>query len=151
MSKRCFKCKKVKPISGFYKHPQMPDGFLNKCKECAKKDSKERERRLRTTDPNWLASERKRCRAKQANYRKLGLAHKTSNAVKHAWRKRNKLKSRTHSVASRAVRAGKITPKSVCEGCGKKHPRLEKHHPDYSKPLEVQWLCPKCHGKTRRK
>jgi len=38
MNKICFKCGKEKPLTAFYEHPRMPDGHVNKCKECNKLD-----------------------------------------------------------------------------------------------------------------
>jgi len=37
-SKTCFKCLSTLPISDFYKHPEMRDGHLGKCKSCSKQD-----------------------------------------------------------------------------------------------------------------
>ena len=39
--KICFKCGQQKELNQFYKHPQMLDGHLGKCKECSKKDVRE--------------------------------------------------------------------------------------------------------------
>jgi ribosomal protein S27AE len=35
-----------------------------------------------------------------------------------------------------------------CEVCGEK--KVEAHHDDYDKPLDVRWLCPAHHAETHR-
>src|SRR3990167_4730194 len=42
MIKQCFKCKRKKNINLFYKHKEMKDGYLGKCKKCTKKDVQDR-------------------------------------------------------------------------------------------------------------
>ena len=62
-TKVCFKCEIEQPITEFYKHARMEDGHLNKCKNCTKKDTKEREKILRS-NPEWVEKEKKRGREK---------------------------------------------------------------------------------------
>jgi len=46
-----------------------------------------------------------------------------------------------------ALKTGKLT-KGVCEVCGE--PEVHAHHDDYTKPLDVRWLCVKHHAILRR-
>lgn len=48
----------------------------------------------------------------------------------------------------REVSKGTIIRPDRCSKCGKKKKRIEAHHPDYSKPLAVVWLCTRCHGEA---
>lgn len=135
--KTCFKCGLEKPLEDFYKHAQMADGHLNKCKVCTKLDM----RNDRVTKPRVREYDRQRAK----------LPHRVANAarVSRAWRQKHPERARAHVVAER--RNGDAP--EFCEGCGLKK-RLEKHHHDYSKPLLVVWLCKPCHAiadKIRRR
>ena len=133
--KTCFKCVTEKPLSDFYKHPQMADGHLNKCRECAKKDSDDNFKR-KQEDPHWQIKERERQRKKQANRRDMGLAKKYQ-------RKNDYIKTKEkYGEYLSAIKNGKLTPQP-CAVCGKD--KTQGHHEDYSKPLDVVWLCIRHH------
>lgn len=53
-------------------------------------------------------------------------------------------RGRAWSLVRRAIRDGFLTP-APCESCGAE--RSEAHHDNYDKPLDVRWLCNKCHKK----
>lgn len=53
---------------------------------------------------------------------------------------------RAQLMAQRAKKRGRLQSKP-CQRCGSAE-HITMHHPDYSKPLEVQWLCQPCHTKV---
>ena len=146
--KRCIHCGEEKPLSDYYKHPAMNDGHLGSCKECVKArvrlhrseniDKIRDYDRQRGQDPMRKAANKARApryKAKKPEY----LAH---------YFEKNPDKHKAHGIVQRAIRAGKLTVQP-CERCGYGI-GVQAHHEDYSKPLEVVWLCPPCHGERHR-
>ena len=58
--------------------------------------------------------------------------------------------SQVHNLARKAEKDGVLVNPGICEDCKETGKKLVKHHDDYSKPLEVRWLCTKCHLKFHR-
>jgi hypothetical protein len=151
--KTCFKCNQEKPLKDFYKHKAMADGHVNKCKECNKKDvSKSRAARLdyyqeydrkRANQPHRIAK-RKEIAEKWKNNPEL---RKITNKRGAEWRQANKIKRAAHVLTGNAMATGKLI-KQPCEICEKK--RVEAHHDDYTKPLDVRWLCKKHHAEHHK-
>jgi hypothetical protein len=134
--KKCFKCNEIKDLSEFYRHKAMGDGHLNKCKECTKKDSDDNFKR-KMLDPVWQVKERERQRLKEAKRRDSGLVKKYKKATIPFKQRKEK-----YGEYLSAIQCGKLTP-MPCEVCGKQ--KTQGHHEDYSKPLDVVWLCVRHH------
>jgi ribosomal protein S27AE len=64
-----------------------------------------------------------------------------------AWDKNNPEKRRAHSVMWNAILAGKLK-QQPCERCGAE--KAHGHHDNYSKPLDVRWLCSTHHRERHR-
>jgi len=126
--KTCFKCNIPKELDQFYKHPQMADGYLGKCIECAKEDV----RLDRINNPTVRERDRERA---QLPHRKQLMA----NGQKRR-RKEHPEKNSAYLKVWRALKKGVLIRKNCF--CGLYG---EAHHDDYSKPLEVKWLCKKHH------
>ncbi len=66
------------------------------------------------------------------------------------WRKKQHLtveqkrKDACRSYAGVYLRRGKIKKENCCF-CGSD--KSQMHHDDYSKPLEIKWVCRECHMK----
>lgn len=66
-----------------------------------------------------------------------------ANQASAVWRLRNPEKRAAHILVGNEKRAGRLVPEP-CEVCGSLE--VHAHHDDYSKPLEVRWLCPTHHS-----
>ena len=64
-------------------------------------------------------------------------------------RLRSKLHDRVKSAAKYGVEIGLIRKVTICSLCSGKGP-LDKHHPDYKKPLKIVWLCRQCHSDVHK-
>lgn len=147
MEKPCFKCGEIKPLSAFYKHPQMPDGHVNKCKECNKKDV--RQNREKNID-YYRAYDKDRANlphrvSARAAYQATDAGRASVAASKKKWMESNTIKNAAKYMVNNAVRDGRLKKEYSCSNCGITGVRIHGHHDDYSKPLDVRWLCSKCH------
>lgn len=133
MEKTCFKCGEIKELDQFYTHKRMADGHLNKCKECTKADTKQD---YRTNPEAHRAYEKVRGQTEERKAKQLEYQRRT--------RERKKLEYIARTMVNNAIRDGRLMKEEACSECGSTE-KVEGHHDDYYKPLELIWLCFKCH------
>lgn len=114
----CTNCLQEQPFAAFARRRTEKIGFASRCRACVAL--------LRRRDPEELARRRERDRLYRA-------------------RLQDKSRIRARSILTQAVRRQKIARPALCSDCGGGG-TIEAHHTDYSRPLDVVWLCQLCHA-----
>ena len=152
MMKKCRICGSTKPHNDYYHAPASADGFASICKECVKQRVKAN--RAKNID-HYKAFDAARAMrpdrvAARKAYQKTASGKDAIARARRAYIDRAPERRAAHVILGNALRDGRAEAWPVCalpECCGTK---LEAHHPDYSRPLDVVWLCNKhhrqCHG-----
>jgi hypothetical protein len=149
--KTCSMCSVEKAEIEYYKDPRKHDGLRPNCKTCHKASAK------RWTDANkekmaaWKAENKPMARAAAAKWRERNrdkdrqrnLRTYQARRDRHIenvkkYQRENPEKTAAHVTVTLALQNGSLT-RQPCEVCGKE--KTDAHHDDYSKPLEVRWLC----------
>lgn len=121
MSKICYVCKKSKKVLNLEKAYKRKNGTVKQylvCRDCNTKRFRESKRK---NGPEYIRE----------------ISKRTYEKHKEKWLARAKVHL--------AVKNGLLIKPKKCEVCELKKP-LQGHHPDYTKPLEVIWLCSGCHA-----
>lgn len=125
--KKCIGCKEEKTLDNFY-----PCGkyFDSRCKPCRAVFHKQ-----------YYENNRERIRKRVQELNKL--PHRRAANTEVSRRMRNKFpeKYKARTAVGNALRNGSLKRKPCW--CGET--KVEAHHEDYSKPLDVVWLCIKHH------
>ena len=123
-TKTCSKCRMEFPATTaaefFPPDKRKRDGFSSWCRKCH-----------RTNITRWRAAHPEASRTSVAR-----------------WKAAHPGAAKARKAAYRAIRAGRLTYPDACEWCGKPTHRFDKHHPDYARPLDVVFLCRRCHKKV---
>lgn len=130
--KRCSRCGEEKAITEF--HLRKPGGTpRSHCKSC------------------YYAANRPRAQAHAAGRYRYAPPSDSRRAKSRAWLARNPERKaimvRASKAVERAIRVGTLTRPALCEWCGGTGRGIQAAHKDYSRPLDVLWLCTRCHVK----
>ncbi len=147
----CRACGIIKPIEDF-SPSNRGKGYVHwthKCKSCLNEIQTERRARDLEKSRRQARETYHRRKGKYRDYERQRRATDPSWPQRKAVQ-RGRVKLNANAVVFKAVRDGMLIRPDKCQDCGmpcKPH----GHHKDYAKPLEVVWVCTKCHGIRHRK
>lgn len=137
--KSCSICRQSKSAELFYKHRGTKDGLRPDCKECRSEVQKRYKKSERGKEVNREAGRR-------YSGSEIGKKAKIAKQKRYIAKFPEKVRARSH--LNTAIKAGHII-RRPCEVCGTEP--AHGHHDNYSKPLEVRWLCQLHHTEEHKK
>lgn|SRR5574343_46402 len=137
--RKCARCNKYKEPDCFYTNTRLKGGLSSYCRQCQKEYNRTRIDKLFTDNQNTANIEYQK-KYYLKNKDKIYQYKKEYNA-KHIQEQR--VRGRFNYYRKK----NNIKAPELCELCGRSGVKIHPHHPDYSKPLDVQWLCKSCHQK----
>lgn len=152
--KKCRTCREKLPPEQFYRQVGNTDGLMGTCKECVKARVRAYRannlKRVREYDRERGGLPHRKDRVRQNYHRRVstkeGREKEWARVREEALRHPEQRKARV--AVGNAIRDGRLKVQP-CERCGYGI-GVNAHHEDYSKPLEVVWLCRPCHGVRHR-
>jgi hypothetical protein len=136
--KRCPRCGVDKPLTDFYVRRSgtragRPSAYCKRCtieitivrKQAHPEATRAAQRRYVKAHPE------------KATATRLNWAAANPDAMRTIWR--------AQAAVKRALKTGALVKPALCVECGQPGRRIEGAHHDYSKPLDVRWLCSSCH------
>lgn len=82
-------------------------------------------------------------------YAKTEAGKQAAKRARSKYSHRYPMKRAAHIIVGNAVRDGRLIKPGVYEACGRGG-KIDGHHDDYTKPLDVRWLCKACHLQWHR-
>jgi len=140
--KICSKCGEEKEYREFYKIVRGVGGVRGECKKCCNKKSNKYHKENREIDLVRMKNYRESHKEERKEYCKNNAEKLRANHSK--WRKSNPNKKQAQGFARTALFNGKIKKQEFCSKCGSDY-LVQMHHEDYTKPLDVVFLCKYCH------
>jgi len=93
---------------------------------------------------NWYQNNKEHVKAVQKEFLAKPETKVYRSQYMRDYRKSDPARKDAHQKLTYAVKRGRVTKPDYCQQCGEKG-WLHGHHPDYSEPFNVQWLCVSCH------
>jgi hypothetical protein len=147
MTNTCKVCGVTSDVAQFYA------GVNTRCKECHKQKVRENRNQkadyYRTYDAYRYQKDPK-VKERHKQYKATDAGKASMKAARKKWLAENEQKRACHVILNNAVRDGRAFKSSECQKCGATDCRIEGHHHDYTKPLDVEWLCRSCHVEIHR-
>lgn len=143
--KRCGLCHQELPLSNFYTTPKGRVWCW--CRDCNRTYRRENSYRYRDAARAYRTANSARVTAERSAWRAAHIER--VRAMKRRWATANAERlrpmNRAKCAVRRAVRRGDLVRPPACEACGAIRVAIEAAHSDYSRPLDVRWLCIPCH------